>query len=78
MAMTLDECVIEWNQKHRRMGCNAATKFVTDRVKGFKPKRFRRYMPNGNDKNGQFWEHVVATDGHIIIDLAPYADKPRT
>ena len=54
------------------MGCVSATNFFCKRVKGFKPKRIRRYT-----NSGEIFEHVVATDGMIIVDLAPYADKPR-
>lgn len=67
--MTLDETLTEWYSKKRRMGCVAATNWFCGKVPGFYPLRLRRYMPDGN-----FWEHVVATDGRIIIDLTPYND----
>ena len=61
-----------WYSKRRRMGCVAATDFLVKRVSGFIPKRVTRYT-----KDGEVFEHVVATDGVIVIDLAPYADAPR-
>lgn len=76
ITMTLDECIAEWKSKKRRMGCVSATEFVCKRVPGFYPKRLRRYMQNGNDENGLLWEHVVATDGTIIVDLVPHCDLP--
>lgn len=58
--MTLDEVLLEWNSKNRRMGCVAAARFVCERLPEFRPKRVRRYLPNG-----EFYEHV-----------APYSDAP--
>lgn len=75
--MTIDEACTEWTTKQRRMGCVAAVDWFCKRVEGFHPLRLRRYMEGGTRANGNFWEHVVATDGNIYIDLAPYADKPR-
>lgn len=69
--MTIDEVIIEWKSKKRKMGCVAATKFLCSRVPGFFPMRLTRYT-----KEGVVFEHVVATDGIIVIDLAPYADNP--
>jgi len=66
----------EWQSKKRRMGCVSATNWFCRRIPKFHPLRLRRYLPNGNDSNGLLWEHVVATDGKVIIDLSPYADKP--
>lgn len=57
------------------MGCAAATDWFCRRVAGFSPLRVRRYLPSGTDKNGLFWEHVVASNGSVVIDLAPYADR---
>ena len=57
------------------MGCVSATKWFCQRVKGFHPIRKRYYYPNGSDKNGRYWEHVVASNGVIEIDIAPYANK---
>jgi len=70
--LTIDKAIKQWKSKVRRMGCVSATNFFCKRVKGFKPKRIRRYT-----NSGEIFEHVVATDGMIIVDLAPYADKPR-
>ena len=76
--MNVQEALNEWQSKKRHMGCVAATQWFCTRVEGFYPLRLRRYLPDGNDENGQFWEHVVATNGMTIIDLAPYADKARS
>lgn len=69
--MTIDSAIKEWKTKKRRMGCVAATNWLCKRVPGFKPIRLHRYTTQGN-----YFSHVVATDGIVIIDLAPYADKP--
>lgn len=70
--MTLDKALAEWNSKRRRMGCVSATRWLCDRVSGYYPERLTRYT---ND--GYLYQHVVATNGVIRIDLAPYADAPR-
>ena len=54
------------------MGCVSATNWFCNRVSGFTPKRLTRYT-----ENGEIFEHVVATDGMVIIDFAPYSDKPK-
>ncbi len=69
---SIDAAIQEWNSTSRRMGCVAATNWFVKRVPGFKPERLTRYT-----KDGEVFEHVVATDGRIRIDLAPYADRPR-
>ncbi|KKL20436.1 hypothetical protein LCGC14_2455470 [marine sediment metagenome] len=71
--MTIDEAVQEWKTKRRHMGCVAAAKWFCARVKGFWPERLSRYTAYGD-----YFEHVVATDGSIRIDLSPYADQPDT
>ena len=53
------------------MGCVAATNWFCKRVAGFYPERLTRYT-----SQGEIFQHVVATDGVIRIDLAPYADRP--
>lgn len=70
--MSIDEAIREWKVKRRRMGYVSATNWFCKRVKGFYPKRLNRYTANG-----YVFQHVVATDGVIIIDLAPYSDKPN-
>lgn len=70
--MTLDEALIEWRSKKRRMGCVAATTWLCRRVPGFRPDRLTRYTSQGDP-----FEHVVASDGLVRVDLAPYADVPR-
>ncbi len=77
MSTTITSAVLEWHTKTRRMGCVAAANWLCKRVDGFYPLRKRFYLPHGSDKNGRFWEHVVATNGIIEIDLAPYANKPK-
>lgn len=72
-GMTLDQALAEWKSKRRRMGCVSATDFLCKRVPGFRPIRLTRYL-----ESGELYEHVVATDGLIIIDLAPYADRPSS
>ena len=54
------------------MGCVAATDWFCKRVHGFKPERLERFT-----HDGFVFQHVVATNGDVRIDLAPYADKPR-
>lgn len=68
----IDLAIKEWMSKKRRMGCVAATDWFCSRVEGFYPIRLNRYT-----EKGELFEHVVATNGVIIIDLASYADKPR-
>jgi len=70
--MTLDNAINEWQSKHRRMGCVAATNWLCKRVHGYYPERLTRYT-----RDGQLFQHVVATNGVIRIDLSPYADRPK-
>ena len=70
--LTIDKAVIEWKSKKRRMGCVAAAEWFCARVDGFWPEELSKYTASGD-----YFGHVVATDGVIRIDLAPYADKPR-
>lgn len=70
--MTLNEAIDEWESKPRRSGCVAATNWLCKRVSGFRPERLGRYTAEGD-----YFEHVVATDGRIRVDLAPGADRPR-
>ena len=69
--MTLQGVLDEWMSKGRRVGCVAATDWAVKRLEGFKPLRVARYTPDG-----EVYEHVVAFNGRIIVDLAPYADAP--
>lgn len=55
------------------MGCVAATKWFCRRQKSFYPLRLTRYT-----KKGEIFQHVVATNGKIIIDLAPNCDIPKS
>jgi len=70
--MTIDEALTEWHSKKRRMGCMAGTEWFCKRVPGFYLLELDRYT-----KGGEYFGHTVATNGHIIIDLTPYADLPR-
>ncbi len=70
--MTVDEAIRQWKSKARRMGCVSATAWFCRRVKGFRPERLTRYT-----EDGEVFEHVVATDGVVRVDVAPYADAPR-
>ncbi len=70
--VTAQEMIDEWMSKDRRMGCVSATTWAVKRLEGFKPLRIIRYTPKG-----EVYEHVVAFNGKIIIDLAPYADAPE-
>lgn len=71
-GVTIDQALAEWQSTKRSMGCVAATNWFCKRVKGFYPVRLRSYT-----EQGDVYEHVVATNGRIRIDLAPYADGPR-
>lgn len=70
--MSIDDAITEWQSKHRTMGCVATTAWFCKRVSGFKPERLTRYT-----QKGEVFEHVVATNGIVRIDLSPYNDKPR-
>ena len=67
----IDRALREWKEKKRRMGCVAATDWFCKRVPEFRPVRLSRYT-----KSGDYFEHVVASNGVILIDLAPYSDHP--
>ncbi len=69
--MTITKAIQQWKTKRRRMGCVAATEWFCNRVEGFKPERLTRFT-----RTGDVFQHVIATDGTIRIDLAPYADRP--
>ena len=69
--MTIDECVLLWMSKKRRMGCVSATDFFCNRVSGFYPKRVDYYTENNEE-----YSHVIATNGVVDIDLSPYNNKP--
>ncbi len=70
--MTVDEAISEWKTKKRRMGCVAAADWFCKRVPTFWPIRLTRHT-----NTGEVFEHVVATDGVVYVDIAPYNDKPR-
>ena len=66
----------EFNSKRRRMGCVSATDWFCKRVDGFYPLR-KTYVSKVGAYKGEIYDHVVATNGEIEIDVAPYANKPR-
>ena len=69
--MTIDSAIKEWKSKKRHMGCVSAADWFCKRVKGFYTEDLTRYT-----EAGEYFGHVVATDGVIRIDLSPYNDKP--
>jgi hypothetical protein len=71
--LNLDEAIKEWESKHRIMGCVSATEWLCKRL-GFpwKPERLTRWT-----SEGEIFQHTVATDGLIRIDLSPYNDRPK-
>lgn len=69
--MGIGKAIKEWKSKNRCMGCVAATEWFCKRVEEFYPEALDRYT-----KDGDYYRHVVATDGEIRIDLSPYADRP--
>ena len=69
---SIDETILLWESRTRRMGCVAATEWFCKRHHEFYPERLTRYTAEG-----ELFQHEVATDGRIRIDLAPYADRPR-
>ena len=69
--LTLDEALVEWRNKDRsKIGCVQAANWFCRRVKGLKPIRFTRASGN------TLWEHVMVTDGHILLDPSPWNDAP--
>lgn len=70
--MTIEEAFQEWKAKKRRMGCVAATDWFCKRVPTFRPIRLTRYT-----KAGEVFQHVVATNGVVHIDISPYNDRPK-
>ena len=48
------------------MGCVSATNFICKRLKNFSPLRKTYYT-----KNGEIYQHVIATNGIIEIDFCP-------
>lgn len=69
--MIFEQALKEWKSKKRRMGCVAATYWFCQRVNKFYPLRLTRYT-----REGKVFQHMVATDGMVHVDFAPYSDKP--
>ena len=57
--------------KKPKNGCVEAAIWFCRRVPNFHPLRVSRFT-----QDGEYFSHVVATDGRVVIDLAPYADRP--
>lgn len=72
---TINTVLQEWKSKRRRMGCVAAAEWWIKRLPQLRSVRRRFYYPGGTDENGQFWEHVILTDGCIEIDPSPWSNK---
>ncbi len=70
--MTIEEALIEWKSKRRRMGCVSATNWFCNRVPEFYPLHCERWT-----EEGDYFGHVVATDGSIVVDLTPHLDSPE-
>jgi len=68
--LTFDQALLEWKEKSRRMPSRSATNWFCSRVNGFRPELVDRFTADGNQ-----YRHVVASDGLIRVDLAPYDDK---
>ena len=71
LSNNIHDTLDEWQSKPRSMGCVSASSWFCKRHPEYKSERLTRYT-----KKGEPFEHVVASNGKIRIDLAPYADKP--
>jgi hypothetical protein len=67
----IDKILKEWSSKKRHMGCVSAAKWFCKRDKTFSPKRLTRFTSSGD-----LFQHVVVTNGIIVIDLVPHRDRP--
>ena len=67
--MTVEECLAEWMSKKRSMGCVMAAEFICSRVPGFYPVRLNR-----DRQDGIHWQHVVASNDEVVVDLSPAMD----
>lgn len=70
--MTIEQAIAEWRTKNRRMGCVSATDWFCKRVNGFYPIRKTYYT-----MAGEVYQHVVATNGVIELDIAPVNNRPK-
>ena len=52
------------------MGCVSGAEWFCKRVPGFHCLRL------GREENDVIWEHVIATNGEILVDLTPHWDAP--
>ena len=59
-----------WGSRRRSMGCVSAAEWFCKRVPSFHTLRLGRL------ENGVDWEHVIATNGEVLVDLTPHWDIP--
>ena len=69
----VESALREFDSKRRTMGCVSATEWFIKRVTGFKDKRKTIKIPRGKYR-GEYYQHVVATNGKFEIDVAPYSN----
>ena len=69
--MNIDSALKEWQSKKRSMGCVSATNWFCKRVGGFSPRR-KIYFTHLGDE----YQHVVASNDLIEIDLMPHRNVP--
>lgn len=67
------QTIREFQTKKQKMGCRSATQWFIRRVPGFRPRRLEK-----TDEEGNTFQHVVATNGEIDIDLVPHLFSPST
>jgi len=60
----------EWGTRRRSMGCVSGAEWFCKRVPDFHPVRLGRL------ENDVEWEHVIATNGEVTVDLTPHWDIP--
>lgn len=70
-ALGIDAAVAEWRSQPRRMGCVTAARWFCNRVAGFYPVALTRTAPDGTR-----YQHTVAFNGVVVIDLQPLNDAP--
>lgn len=71
-SMSVSKALTEWSSKKRRMGCVSASKWFCKRVRGFYSKRLKLF-----NSKGEYYEHVVVSNGIIEIDICPYANRSK-
>ena len=71
LKLLINRTINEWNSKNRKMGCVAATNWFCRRVPSFTPLRIEGYT-----RSGDVFQHVVASNGKVIVDLVPELNSP--